>query len=159
MKTILASIIMIGMLFMTTPNNINNNYQNLQEYVKSCNKIEIIIDNQSRLFDKNSDNFNNISNTLYNLLSTAHEMPAYAVSLDSDTKEAIKQDCWIKLIYNNTMWYNDMNFDCLLINVNKEDQGFNIIRGNNNIYEGRCYYIALIENDMTELFNTITNMY
>ena len=75
--------------------------------------------------------------------------------LDNETREAIKTGLWIELIYSNTQEYNEMPFDTLLIQVEKDYTGFNIIRKHNDKYEGRCFYLAL-NGDMSKLYDILT---
>ena len=49
----------------------------------------------------------------------------------------------------------EMLFSKLLINVNKDWTGFNIIRYYNGCYDGRCYYVDLIDANMENLYKTI----
>ena len=121
----------------------------IQQYLTLSNSSEVIIEGEYNDI-KNLDELNNILNTM---LVDSHPMPAFGVSLDSETKLAITNGVWLRLIYNNTIWVDGMNFDELLIQVNPEFSGFNIIRGNNGVYEGRCYYIDLNNNSMKTLYN------
>ena len=47
-----------------------------------------------------------------------------------------------------------MDFEGLLIKVEKDWHGFNLIRKNNGKYDGRCFYLSL-ENSMDELYETL----
>ena len=67
----------------------------------------------------------------------------------------MKQGVWLKLIYDKTFVHNEMPFDSLLIQIEKDWTGFNIYRGNNGIYEGRCFYIDLVNNNMKNLYECI----
>ena len=84
-------------------------------------------------------------------------MPAYGVSIDKDTRDALKTGLWLELKFSTTLTHNEMPFDSLLIEVDSEYSGFNIIRHHDNQYEGRCYYINL-EKDMSSLYETIENI-
>ena len=54
--------------------------------------------------------------------------------LDSETKEAMKEGLWIKFIFDKTQVKSEMPFDELLIKLEKDSFGFNIIRGNDGVY-------------------------
>ena len=88
----------------------------------------------------------------------AHEMPALGVSLDQETKEAKKSDLWLEIHFAKTMHYLDMPFDSLLIKIEKDNSGCNIIRGTRGKYEGRCYYLnttSTMENLYSIVLDTI----
>ncbi|MBO5910011.1 MAG: hypothetical protein J6Q15_00730, partial [Clostridia bacterium] len=63
-----------------------------------------------------------------------------------------------KLQYNGTQVVDDMPFDELLIEINPEFSGFNVIRGNKGIFEGRCYYVNLVNCTMKELYQYVSNI-
>ena len=89
------------------------------------------------------------------MLKDSHTMPAFGISIHVETLKAIQKGVWLKLQYNGTQVVDEMPFDELLIEVNPEFSGFNIIRGNRGIYEGRCYYIDLIDKNMKTLYDFI----
>ena len=82
-------------------------------------------------------------NIFCDALKDARQMPAYGVSLDDYTQKAFKSGLWIKFIYNDTIVKSEMPFDCLLLNVCEDCHGINLIRGNNGVFEGRCFYLDL----------------
>lgn len=53
------------------------------------------------------------------------------------------------------MEVNELPFDELVFDVQSDFRGFNLMRGINGVFEGRCIYIRLIDKDMSELVNTI----
>lgn len=135
-----------------TTANIKNK---LLDVLLSCDKIILYNDNNSYFCDENQQNLINIS--IIEMLKDSHEMPAFGVSLDNETRQELKSGLWVEFIYNHTNQYNEMYFDKLLIKVNKSDMGFNICREYNGLYEGRCYYISL-NGDMEVLYNKIIDI-
>jgi hypothetical protein len=93
------------------------------------------------------------------MLQDSHTMPAFGVSIHTETLKAIKNGVWLKLQYNGTQEVDGMPFDELLIEVNPEFSGFNIIRGNKGIYEGRCFYIDLDNITMELLYDFVIENY
>ena len=140
-------------MFMPSCKNIN--YNTIQEAIADCDKIEVIIENESKVYDNISTEFDNILNLINNMLKSSHEMPAFGVSLHNETMKAKQTGVWLELYYDNTCMNNDMPFDSLLIQVEPEYTGFNIIRKNNGMYDGRCFYIDLINNNMEQLYDEI----
>ena len=91
------------------------------------------------------------------IMEGAIQKPAFAVSLDDLTKEEMKSGFWVKFIFDNTMFKSEMPFDELLFNVTENAHGVNIIRGNDGIYQGRCYYLDL-EGTMNMLYGFISQL-
>ena len=91
------------------------------------------------------------------IMEGAIQKPAFAVSLDDLTKEEMKSGFWVKFIFDNTMFKSEMPFDELLFNVTENAHGVNIIRGNDGIYQGRCYYLDL-EGTMNMLYDFISQL-
>ena len=107
-------------------------------------------------YTKNSDEYKSIYNGIMEYVKDAHEMPALGVSLDHETKTEKQNGLWLEIHFAKTMQYLDMPFDSLLIKIEKDNSGCNIIRGNNGKYEGRCYYLNTT-GTMENLYNTVLN--
>jgi hypothetical protein len=71
-------------------------------------------------------------------------------------KEAMKNNVWLELEFDKTIEYNQMPFDTILIEVNSEYAGFNLMRGNKGEYDGRCYYVDL-DGNMSKLYDFVVN--
>ena len=85
------------------------------------------------------------------------EKPAYSVSLHDQTVEAMKEGFWVKFIFNQTMVKHEMPFDELLIHIEQDCHGLNVIRGNNGKYEGRCFYLDL-ERTLDDVYNFLNQI-
>ena len=131
----------------------NMEQKNIQDYLVNSNNAQIIVDNNC--YQADVDELNNV---LQQMLDGSYQMPAFGVSIHDETIEALQKGVWLRLIYNDTNWVNEMNFDELLINIEPDFSGFNIIRGNQGKYEGRCYYIDLNEKTMRVLHDYILNL-
>lgn len=129
----------------------------LSNYLSTPNQIIVYQDNVSNIYENGSNQFSDIINEIYNLTIDSHEMPAFSVSLDHETRQAMQEGIWIELIYNSTHSHNEMPFDSLLIQVNPDYTGFNIIRKHQDKYEGRCFYIDTNKN-MSSLYQKILNI-
>lgn len=93
------------------------------------------------------------------ILNNSHDMPAFGVSLDQETKKAMQSGTWLQLVYPTTQEVNGLPFDILLIELHPNDSGFNIIRGNNSIYDGRCFYIDLVDTTLASLYEWANNLF
>lgn len=133
----------------------NMETKTIQQYLTSSSQVQIIVDNNYY----NVDDLSQLNVVLNQMLQDSHTMPAFGVSIHTETLKSIKQGIWLKLQYNGTQSLDDMPFDELLIEVNPEFSGFNIIRGNKGIYDGRCFYIDLIDADMKSLYDYVNLNY
>ena len=133
-------------------------FENITDSFKHVTKINISIENMQTFLNKGDEKFEVVLRTLLNVTEYAHDMPAFGVSLDDLTKEEMKTGLWVELEFDKTYSFNEMPFDALLIKVEKDIYGFNLIRRNNGKYDGRCFYLSLHES-MNDLFNLINKMY
>lgn len=129
----------------------NMQSKDIKQYICESVKAQVIINGDY----KEVKNINELSNVLNGMLNDSHVLPAFGVSIHIETLKAIQTGTWLKLQYNGTQVVDDMNFDELLIEVNPDFGGFNIIRGNRGVFEGRCYYIDLLNNSMRPLYDFI----
>ena len=130
---------------------------NMTELIARFNigeKITITYNGNEYNYAKNSDKYNSIYSALMDYVKDAHEMPALGVSLDYETKTEKQNGLWLELHFSKTMHYLDMPFDSLLIKIEKDNSGCNIIRGNHGKYEGRCYYLNTTST-MENLYNIV----
>lgn len=90
-------------------------------------------------------------------LDDARQMPAFGVSIHKLTVEEMKSGIWVKFIYQQTMEADGMPFDELLVHVQKDMHGVNIIRGNGGSYNGRCFYLDL-NGTLDEVYDFLANL-
>ena len=91
------------------------------------------------------------------MMQGSYPMPAYGVSLHNETIKALQKGVWVRFVFEEMQEENGLPFDELLINVEPEFCGFNIIRGQEGVYDGRCFYINL-DGDMKEVYNFLTSL-
>lgn len=118
--------------------------------------IDFYKDGQQVLLSQKEQN--QIDNLFSEAIEDSFSMPAFAVSLDNLTKEEMKSGLWLEFVFDKTMSINEMPFDSLLVNVNKDQYGINLIRGNDCIYEGRCFYLDLRGKNLDELYDYLSNI-
>ena len=129
----------------------------VEKLVDSFNFVQSIIvtiEGKEVVFQKGDDKFELIIKTLKEITENSHEMPAFGVSIDGLTREEKKSGVWIELCYKEVNSYEAMDFESLLINVEKDWHGFNLIRKNNEKYDGRCFYLSL-QNSMDKLYDVV----
>ena len=125
----------------------------ITESFKNSFKVVVYSNHKNVEFQKGDNKFEFILETLNKITENAQEMPAFGVSLDKETREAMKKGLWIELVFEREQKYNDMPFESLLIEIESDHSGFNLIRKVNGKFDGRCFYLNL-ENNMHLLYET-----
>ncbi len=133
------------------------NNQSITNYFENIINIAVYNNGGKSLYFKGDDKFEKLLSSLKITTNNAHDMPAYGVSLNDEVVSAKESGLWIELIFECEQVFNEMPFDCLLIEVNKDNTGFNLHRKYNGKYEGRCFYLKL-NGDMTPLFDAIIDL-
>lgn len=109
------------------------------DMVKGYNNGAEIIINQEVEGEEIKKLFNEV-------VASSREMPAFGVSLHEETLKAMKEGVWLLFDFGETKDHNEMPFESLLINIEKDTGGVNIIRYYNGQYSGRCFYLDLDKN-------------
>lgn len=85
-----------------------------------------------------------------------YEMPGYGVSINSLTREEMKNGVWVRLVYSERRYRGEIPFESLLVKVDKDYCGYNLIREYEGKYQGRVFYYNLKEgNTMQSLYNLL----
>lgn len=127
--------------------------ENMTEYVE---KINVYNDGEILCYGKQDGKFEEICAVWQDMLATAHQMPAFGVSLHKETSKAIKEGVWAEFDFDGAYSADGMPFEKLLVNVVPEFTGFNVIRYNKKVgYDGRCFYFDLVNKDMSGLYNCL----
>lgn len=127
--------------FMIIPILLCSFSSNVLDLFDEVNMIEFYYNGQQ--IEISSDQQEKFEELFCNALEGAQQMPAFGVSLHDLTMQNMKEGLWIKFVYNKTIVKSEMPFDSILINITKDCHGINLIRGNDEIFEGRCYYLNL----------------
>ena len=103
-----------------------------------------------------SKQFGNILKCWTDMISQVHIMPAYGVSLNDYTLEALQKGLWVEFDFGKRLESDGMPYEKLLIQVAKGNYGFNLIRYNSvGGYDGRCFYYDLNGKSMGELYDLL----
>lgn len=85
------------------------------------------------------------------MFEDAHTMPAFGVVFDEMYKQEIQEGQFVKLKFPKVFEVNGLPFDELVFKVSPEYHGFNLMRGMNGVFQGRCIYIDLQDKTMADL--------
>lgn len=129
----------------------------INNFFEKAKSITIIKNGKSRIFKENEKEFKNIIQQFTEQTQNSVEMPAYAVSLHNETIKAINDGLWIQFNFEQEKTHREMPFDALLININKDYCGVNVIRHYNSKYEGRCFYLNL-DNNLNDFYDFLDEL-
>ncbi|MGN1060687.1 MAG: hypothetical protein ACI4QN_03045 [Candidatus Coproplasma sp.] len=128
----------------------------IQEIAKYTDGINVYDGGVCVPYNKESTKFKEICAAWTGMMKFARQMPAFGVSLNSETAKAVKKEVWLEFTFPQEYCNSGMTFERLLINVSPAFSGFNVIRFNSQYgYDGRCFYFDLIGSDMKDLYSII----
>ena len=128
--------------------------EKMTDYAKS---VSVYSDGETRVYKAGEDKFNLICTEWNSMIFGAHEMPAYGVSLNDETVKAMKSGVWAEFSFGKTLSSGGMPYEKLLVNVEPQWTGFNIIRYTaKHGYDGRCFYYDLVNKDMSSFYDCLT---
>ncbi len=147
--------ILCGVLTLTLGVINMNTFDNVSYYFSKTTQINIICDNNYIACDKKLQDV--VIDSLQLITTDSHQMPAYGVSIDHETRECMKSGLWLELYFDGEQIFEDMPFERLLISVNPSDMGFNLIRYHDEVYDGRCFHLSL-KGTTKPLYDTLLNI-
>lgn len=141
----------------------------LQEQRCAMNEIVSVLDEASKIivykdgknveYFKNVDNYGKIYTAWKMMVEDSHQMPAFGVSIDADTKKAMNEGVWVEFVFDEVKSCCEMPFSKILVNVCADFGGFNLIRYDRGGYNGRCFYLNLAEKNMSEFYRTVLELF
>ena len=131
----------------------------LNDLISSSESINVYSDGELTVYKQNEAPYNEIVEGWKLMCQNAHEMPAFGVALNNETIDAKTLGLWVEFVFAKQQTHSSMTFEKLLIKIEKEHQGFNIIRYNSETgYSGRCYFINLVDSNMAQFYDLIVNL-
>lgn len=98
-----------------------------------------------------------IQEELLSFLENAYDSPALAVIFPELYTEMIKEGYYLNFRFDSHFEINGLAFDELTFKVEEDGYGFNIYRGVDGEFKGRCFYMNC-ENSSKSLYETIKNI-
>lgn len=123
----------------------------LFDFFAKSDKITIYRDGKPVDFENSSPEYEKILGAFQDTIFDAYEMPAFGVSLHDETMKARANGVWLEFHFPEEQEHNSMPFSTMLIQIAPNDCGFNLIRQHDGRYEGRCFYLNLIDKDMSAI--------
>lgn len=128
------------------------------DMLKNVNIINVY-NNGDKIVLQNKSDFLEITKEFESMINGYREMPAFSVALHNETIESLKNGVFVEFEFEGIKTHNELPFTKLLIKVDKEFYGFNIIRFYDGEYSGRCFYIDLDNKNMENFYNFVVNNY
>lgn len=131
----------------------------LQKVFTCAENINVYNCGEIENYSANRNEYKLILDSWNKMISEAHDMPAFGVSLNNETVKAMKKGLWVEFDFNKVYESNGMPYEKLLIEVKEDNYGFNLIRYTKERgYDGRCFYYDLVNKNMSEFYNLISNL-
>lgn len=132
-------------------------FDNLIDSFGLSKRMIVSFDGEDFVFEKGNDKFEKILSSLLKVLVDSHEMPAYCVSLDEETRKEKKNGVWIEFVFDENCKHEGMDFESLLLKVEKDNFAMNLIRKFDGKFEGRCFHLSLSDST-TQFFETVCEL-
>lgn len=127
--------------------------------INNIERVNIYSNGEMIYFDANSEIAKEIFEVYADMLDGYHETPSLGVALNDEVKEETKSGLWVEFEYDNYYDHNGMAYTKLLMRLEPDCSGYNLIRYDNGKYEGRCFYISLMNKNTTLLYNKIKSLF
>lgn len=156
MKRILILLMLFCSWFI--PRDDRSEYTNIQESFFYAQKVRVIVNGDSYLFEFSGDFYDGLMSEMRAVFKGSYQVPSLGVSLDKTTREDMQTGYWVEFLFENVSYNSDMPFESLLIKLENNSYGLNVIRKYQDKYEGRNFYINL-KRDTSNLYRYIKNNY
>ena len=118
----------------------------------SYGQMNLIYNNQ--IIEMTDEDKADIQKELIKYLENSYDSPALAVTFPEFYKEMLKDGYFLNFKFDKHYEFNGLPFDEVTIKVEDNAYGFNIFRGENGVFQGRCIYINT-ENSSSDLYKVI----
>lgn len=109
------------------------------------------------VYEISSEQKANIQKELVTFLEEAVQVPAYAVTFPEMFEEMVKDGYYLSFNFDTVIEINGMPFDQLVFEVFEDCSGFNVFRGNNGVFQGRCFYVNT-EKSSSDLYKVVQDI-
>ena len=128
----------------------------IESITEYADGVIVYVDGNQTAYRVGEERFQEICAEWNGMVSTAHRMPAFGVSLHAETVNALKVGVWAEFTFPQTFSTDGMHYQKLLVSVNPEWRAFNIIRYSaERGYDGRCFHLDLGGKSMQSFYNCI----
>ncbi len=131
----------------------------IQNVFTEAEEINVYNEGVKVTYSSENDNYKKILENWNSTIENSYQMPAFGVSINNYTVEEMKHGLWVEFCFGKQIERSQMPFEKLLVNVNKNYYGFNVIRYTSQRgYDGRCYYLDLNGNNMDNFYDFLSKL-
>ncbi len=87
---------------------------------------------------------------VFQMLENSRTLPAFGVMFGDMFQDYISQGNFVSLKFGKVLELSGLPFDELVFKVDSQAQGFDLVRGMNGVFQGRCIHVDLMGSDMQE---------
>lgn len=77
------------------------------------------------------------------MVEHAYYMPGMGIAKDSIIQKELKKGYWVEFGYLSKKTFAEYDFTSLILRLQPDLDGFNVVRGVNGKYEGKTFYLKL----------------
>ena len=125
----------------------------LSDVINDCSSVEVYRGGVKELLSP--DKADKVKRLIISMNDGGYEMPGYGVSIDSLTREEMKNGVWVRLVYPERTYRGEIPFESLLIKVERDYCGYNLIREYDGKYQGRVFYYNLKEGTTMQVLHEL----
>ena len=130
--------------------------EEISEAFEQAENINVYNGGVKTVYAAGSDDYKEILACWNKTIEGAHDMPAFGVSINRLTVKELQKNLWVEFDFGKALFCNEIPFEKLLVQVQKEYYGFNLIRYNSDCgYEGRCFYLDLVGKNMNYFYDLL----
>ena len=118
----------------------------------SYGQMNLIYNNQ--VIEITDEEKADIQGEIIKYLENAYDSPALAVTFPEFYKVMLKDGYFLNFKFDKHYEFNGLPFDELTIKIEDNAYGFNVFRGENGVFQGRCIYVNT-ENSSSELYKIV----
>lgn len=128
----------------------------LDKSFTTAESLNVYNEGELTVIDRGDEKFDGIMVGWSRMIEVAHDMPAFGVSINDLTLKELKHGLWVEFAFGEVYESNGMPYEKLLIKVEKDFYGFNLIRYTaESGYTGRCFYYDLVNKNMDDFYDLL----
>jgi len=130
------------------------NFDSVQKAIMSADSVKVSMSQNEYVIDRENVYYTIFNDFVEKILDGSHQVPALGVAINDEVLKEKENKNWIEFNFKELCECDGLNFESLLVFLEKDMGGVNVYRKINGEYSGRCFYINLGEN-VSEIFDVL----
>ena len=118
-----------------------------------ANQISLYFDGQEYVLTQEEQE--SLKGEIFGIFENSHTLPALGVITNNEFQEELQKGVYVSIRFETLFEINGLPFDQLVFKVEKDSYAFNIYRGIDGVFEGRCIYVDLNGKTLDSLMEAI----